>query len=156
MEVSDIHDPDTNAQIMAERLAYSLDRGRHYKRAAYYILRRVIDSGDAMRVELRITGKINSQRERTYIFKAERKSKSVQSSNHILDIGTAQNIQEFGKLRILVKIIHVDSKINGLNKNDLLDKFQEKGEAELEKAPVEYIIKETEEEPSAEDKDPNC
>ncbi|GAH05815.1 unnamed protein product [marine sediment metagenome] len=29
IEVEEVQDPDLNAQIMAERLAYSLDRGRH-------------------------------------------------------------------------------------------------------------------------------
>ena len=153
MEANEIHNPDINAQIMAERLAYSLERGRDYRKAAYYILRKVMDSGDAMRIELRITGKINSQRERTQVFKAERKSKPTQSSNDVLDIGRAQSLHKFGKLRILVKIIHDDSKINDLNHDDLSTKLL--AEDKAEKAPVGYTIKESEEEPTSEDNDRN-
>lgn len=155
MEVADVHDPDLNAQIMAERLAYSLDRGRNYRRAVYYILRRVMDSGDAMGVEIRMTGKINSQRERTQVFKAERKFKSIQRTNEILEIGRAQSVQKFGRLKILVQILHSYPKIDDLNHKDLSTKSQAKGELELEKASVEYTIKESEEEPSAKDNDLN-
>ena len=35
IEVEEVKDPSLDAQIMAERLAYSLDRGRHYRRAGY-------------------------------------------------------------------------------------------------------------------------
>lgn len=45
IEVEQVENPDLDAQIMAERLAYSLDRGRHYRRAGYYILRKVMDAG---------------------------------------------------------------------------------------------------------------
>ena len=155
MKVDNIHNPDLNAQIMAERLAYSLDRGRHYRKAGYYILRKVMDSGEATSIEIRITGKVNSQRERTQVFKAERKSKRVQSDDDIIDIGRAQSLQKFGKLRILVKIMHDNPKINDLNLDDLSTKFLTDGEAELEKATVEYTIQESQEEPTSEDNDLN-
>ena len=45
IEVEEVENPDLDAEIMAERLAYSLDRGRHYRRAGYYILRKVMDAG---------------------------------------------------------------------------------------------------------------
>ncbi len=45
IEVNEVEEPDIDAQIMSERLAYSLDRGRHYRRAGYYILRKVMDAG---------------------------------------------------------------------------------------------------------------
>ena len=53
MKVDRFYDPDINAQFMAERLAYSLDRGRSYRRAGYYILRKVMDSGGATSIEER-------------------------------------------------------------------------------------------------------
>lgn len=45
IEVNEVEEPDIDAQIMSERLAYSLDRGRHYRRAGYYILRKAMDAG---------------------------------------------------------------------------------------------------------------
>ena len=70
IEVEEVQNPDVNAQIMAERLAYSLDRGRHFRRAGYYILRKVMDSGEARGVEIIVSGKVTSQRARTQIFRA--------------------------------------------------------------------------------------
>ncbi|MCK4281311.1 MAG: 30S ribosomal protein S3, partial [Candidatus Lokiarchaeota archaeon] len=45
IEVEEIPNPELNAQIMAERLAFSLDRGRQYRRASYYILRKIMAAG---------------------------------------------------------------------------------------------------------------
>ena len=114
-----------------------------------------MESGEATNIEIRINGKINSLREKTQVFKAERKSKPVPSANDVLDIGRAQITQKFGKLRILVKIMHNVPKINDLNHDDLSTKFLADENAELEKTSLEYTIKESQEEPNTEDNDLN-
>ncbi|MFX1274787.1 MAG: 30S ribosomal protein S3 [Promethearchaeota archaeon] len=108
IEVEEVKNPDVNAQIMAERLAYSLDRGRHYRRAGYYILRKVMDSGLARGVEIQISGKVTSQRARTQIFRAGTMSKSGQPAQEGVDKGVAQCIQKSGTLGVIVKIMRAD------------------------------------------------
>ncbi|MBY9006880.1 MAG: 30S ribosomal protein S3 [Candidatus Lokiarchaeota archaeon] len=159
IEVEEIKDPSLDAQIMAERLAYSLDRGRHYRRAGYYILRRIMDSG-ARGVEIRVSGKVTSQRARTQIFRAGTMKKSGYSAQQAVDKGVAQCIQKSGTLGVLVKIFHPNFNIGDeiIVHTDLLIKRQKELEAMKPKSKAEkladgdYLIEEREEELSEEEK----
>jgi small subunit ribosomal protein S3 len=160
IEVEEVPNPDLDAQIMAERLAYSLDRGRHYRRAGYYILRKVMDAG-ARGVEIIISGKVTSQRARTQIFRAGTMSKSGQPAQVGVDKGVAQCIQKSGVLGIIVKIMSADTKMgDDIRINDeQLSKAQAKEEAKVAKTRIEEIVEkdydiiEEEGELSAEDKE---
>ena len=152
IEVEEVAEPDLDAQIMAERLAYSLDRGRHYRRAGYYILRKVMDAG-ARGVEIIVSGKVTSQRARTQIFRAGTMSKSGQSAAAV-DKGVAQCIQKSGVLGVIVKIMRADTKMGDDVKinNDLLTKAQAEEQAKLEKTRADYMIEQEEGVLSEEDK----
>jgi small subunit ribosomal protein S3 len=63
IEVSEIEVPELNARVMAERLASRLERGTHYRRAAYSIIRRIAAVG-AKGVEITVSGKLTSHRAR--------------------------------------------------------------------------------------------
>lgn len=160
IEVEEVQNPDVNAQIMAERLAYSLDRGRHYRRAGYYILRKVMDSGEAKGVEIIVSGKVTSQRARTSIFRAGTMSKSGQPAQIGVDKGVAQCIMKSGTLGVIVKIMRADTKMGDDIKirDDLLAQAQAKIEAQIKRTRVEeyaekgYDITEIEGELSDEDK----
>ena len=154
IEVEEVSNPDLDAQIMAERLAYSLDRGRHYRRAGYYILRKVMDAG-AKGVEIIISGKVTSQRARTQIFRAGTMSKSGQPAQEGVDKGIAQCIQKSGTLGIIVKIMRADTKMGDevVIKDELLSQAQTKAEAKLAKTRAEYVIEEEERELTEEDKE---
>ena len=141
IEVEEVAEPDLDAQIMAERLAYSLDRGRHYRRAGYYILRKVMDAG-ARGVEIIISGKVTSQRARTQIFRAGTMSKSGQSAQENVDKGVAQCIMKSGVLGIIVKVMRANTKMGDdvKIKDDLLAKAQAEKEAKLVKTRADYLI----------------
>lgn len=153
IEVEEVAEPELDAQIMAERLAYSLDRGRHYRRAGYYILRKVMDAG-ARGVEIIISGKVTSQRARTQIFRAGTISKSGQPAQEGVDKGVAQCIQKSGVLGIICKIMRADAKLGDdiKIKTDLLIKAQAEKEAEITKTRVDYMIEKEEGTLSEEDK----
>ena len=153
IEVEEVEEPDLDAQIMAERLAYSLDRGRHYRRAGYYILRKVMDAG-ARGVEIIVSGKVTSQRARTQIFRAGTMSKSGQSSQEGVDKGVAQCIQKSGVLGIICKIMKADTRMGDdiTIKDELLIKAQAEKEAELAKTRADYVIEEEKGTLSEEDK----
>ena len=144
IEVEEVQNPDLNAQIMAERLAYSLDRGRHYRRAGYYILRKIMESGGALGAEIRVSGKVTSQRARTQIFRAGTMTKSGYPSQEGVDKGVAQCIQKSGTLGVVVKIQHSDTKMGDevKLKNDLLTKAQREAESKIAKTKVEYFLEE--------------
>jgi len=145
IEVEEVAEPDLDAQIMAERLAYSLDRGRHYRRAGYYILRKVMDAG-ARGVEIIISGKVTSQRARTQIFRAGTMSKSGQPAQEGVDKGVAQCIQKSGVLGVIVKIMRANTKMGDdvKIKDDLLAKAQAHEEVKSMKTRADYIIEEEE------------
>jgi len=153
IEVEEVAEPDLDAQIMAERLAYSLDRGRHYRRAGYYILRKVMDAG-ARGVEIIISGKVTSQRARVQIFRAGTMSKSGQPAQEGVDKGVAQCIQKSGVLGIIVKIMRANTKMGDdiTIKADLLAKAQAAEKAKLAKTRADYMIEEEEDVLSKEDR----
>jgi len=138
IEVEEVPNPDLNAQIMAERLAYSLDRGRHYRRAGYYILRKIMDSG-AKGTEIIVSGKVTSQRARTTVFRAGTMKKSGHPAQVGVDRGVAQCIQKSGTLGIIVKIMHADIRMGDTVKikYEALAKAQAKIESELTKTKIE-------------------
>ena len=68
IEVHEVEDPNLNAQIMAEKLAYSLERGWHFRRAGHSSVRRIMESG-AKGCHIIIAGKLTGQRKRTEKFK---------------------------------------------------------------------------------------
>lgn len=110
IEVEEVANPDVDAQIMSERLAYSLDRGRHYRRAGYYILRKVMDTGMARGVEIIVSGKVTSQRARTQIFRAGTMKKSGHPAQEAVDKGVSVCIMKSGVLGVVVKILHANYK----------------------------------------------
>jgi len=158
IEVEEVKDPSLDAQIMAERLAYSLDRGRHYRRAGYYILRRIMDSG-VKGVEIRVSGKVTSQRARTQIFRAGTMKKSGYSAQMAVDKGVAQCIQKSGTLGVIVKIFHANHYTGDeiKVKNELLAKRQKEIKSKKPKSKAEkladgdYLIEESLDKMSDED-----
>jgi ribosomal protein uS3 len=134
IEVEEVAEPDLDAQNMAERLAYSLDRGRHYRRAGYYILRKVMDAG-ARGVEIIISREITSQKVRTQIFRIGNISTINQTVPKDLDKGVAKCIYQTEFSGVIVKISHASIKVeDGDNNIDDL----------VENVRPEYMIEEDE------------
>jgi len=68
IEVEALDDPENFPQVMAARLASSLERGRHFRRSAYGTMRRIMSSG-ALGCQITVSGKITSQRARVENFR---------------------------------------------------------------------------------------
>ena len=68
VEVQEVDNANLNAQIMAEKLAFALERGWHFRRAGHSTVRRVMDSG-ARGCHVVIAGKLTGERHRTEKFK---------------------------------------------------------------------------------------
>lgn len=68
IEVEEVRNPATNAQIMADKLASALERGWHFRRAGHSTVRRIMESG-ARGCQVTISGKLTGRRHRTEKFK---------------------------------------------------------------------------------------
>ena len=68
IEVQEVKDASLNAQIMAEKLAFSLERGWHFRRAGHSQVRRIMEAG-ARGCHIILAGKLTGQRHRTEKFK---------------------------------------------------------------------------------------
>lgn len=104
IDVEAIENPELNAQIMAEAIAFGIRKGQNYRRTAYNIMRRIIRSG-ARGVEAKISGKSTSQRARTQIFRAGIISKCGEPAIEGVDKGVAQVVMKSGTIGITMKIM---------------------------------------------------
>lgn len=75
ISVAEIEVPELNAHVMASRIASSLTRGVHYRRAGYWALNRIMEAG-ALGAEISISGKLRSDRSRYEKFRAGYLAKS--------------------------------------------------------------------------------
>jgi len=104
IEVSEIEVPELNAQVMAERLASRLERGTHYRRAAYSILRRIAAAG-AKGVEIIISGKLTSHRARCKKFREGFVAKCGEPAFLYVDKSVAHAILKKGIIGVSISIM---------------------------------------------------
>jgi small subunit ribosomal protein S3 len=69
ISVSEIEVPELNAHVIAARVASALERGVHFRRAAFWALNQVMDAG-ALGVEIVVSGKLRTERARFEKFRA--------------------------------------------------------------------------------------
>jgi small subunit ribosomal protein S3 len=69
IEVQEERQPSLNAQLMAEKLAATLERGWHFRRAGHSTVRRIMESG-ARGCQVILSGKLTGERHRTERFKS--------------------------------------------------------------------------------------
>ncbi len=69
IEVQEERQPALNAQLMAEKLASTLERGWHFRRAGHSTVRRIMESG-ARGCQVILSGKLTGERHRTERFKS--------------------------------------------------------------------------------------
>ncbi len=55
--------PELNAKVMANRIAFALERGVHFRRSAFIALRQIMEAG-ARGAEIQLSGKLTSERSR--------------------------------------------------------------------------------------------
>lgn len=108
IEVAEVDNPELDARIMAFRLASSLERGRHFRRSAHGIIRRILASG-AKGVEIKISGKVTSQRARVETFRAGFVAKAGDPASKYVDLGKAQGLIRRGLIGVQVRIMRGDA-----------------------------------------------
>ncbi len=144
IEVKEVKDPNLNAQIMAEKLAFSLERGWHFRRAGHSAVRRIMDSG-ARGCHIIIAGKLTGQRHRTEKFKDGYIKFCGESKNQFMHKGYAVAKLKMGVIGVTVEIMDKESKlpadIEVMSKTDAAAQFPElfaakEAEPVVEEAPA--------------------
>ncbi|MFA6710243.1 MAG: 30S ribosomal protein S3 [Candidatus Methanomethylophilaceae archaeon] len=126
IEVQEVLNPNLNAQIMAEKLAFSLERGWHFRRAGHSTVRRVMDSG-AKGCHIIIAGKLTGQRHRTEKFKEGYIKFCGEPKATFIDHGYAVAKLKMGIIGVTVEIMAADAKLPAdtaiLGKTEAATKF---------------------------------
>jgi len=104
IEVQQVDEPSFNAQIMAERLANSLERGWYFRKAGNSVLRRVMESG-ALGCEVVLSGKLTGARSRVQKFTEGYVKHCGEPSETIVEHGFALAVKKLGTIGVQVKII---------------------------------------------------
>lgn len=144
IEVQEVADPSLNAQIMAEKLAFSLERGWHFRRAGHSTVRRIMDAG-ARGCYIIVAGKLTGQRHRTEKFKEGSIKFCGETKEQFMDHGYAVAKLKMGVIGVTVQIMDKDSvlptDVTVLNKTEaaavLPDLFAAPAPAPAEEAPAE-------------------
>ena len=141
IEVQEVENASLNAQIMAEKLAFSLERGWHFRRAGHSTVRRIMDAG-ARGCHIIVAGKLTGQRHRTEKFKDGSIKFCGEPKAQFMDHGYAVAKLKMGVIGVTVEIMDKESKlpadINVLNKTEaaavLPDLFAAPAAAPVEEA----------------------
>ena len=110
IEVKEVEEVSLNAQIMAEKLAFSLERGWHFRRAGHATLRRVMDAG-ARGCYIILAGKLSGQRHRTEKFKEGSIKYCGDPKLQFVDHGFAVATLKMGVIGVTVEIMQSDAKL---------------------------------------------
>ncbi|MEA2071528.1 MAG: 30S ribosomal protein S3 [Asgard group archaeon] len=144
IEVKEVKNPELNAQVMAYSLVSAIERGVHRRRAAYSVLRRVINAG-AKGCEIIISGKLTSRRSRHEAYRMGLVAKSGELSDSQVDEAQATAIMKLGAIGVSVSIMHGDVVLP--DEIDILDV-----EMEEEEKPEEKVEKKEEKKPEKKEK----
>jgi small subunit ribosomal protein S3 len=104
VEVQQVENPSFNAQIMAERLANSLERGWYFRKAGMSVIRRVMESG-ALGCEVVVAGKLTGARARVQKFVQGYVKHAGEPSETLVEKGYAVAIKKLGTIGVSVKIV---------------------------------------------------
>lgn len=104
IDAQEVKKPELNAQMMASRLAASIERGWYFRKAGHNTLRAVMNAG-ALGCEVVISGKLTGARSRVEKFIEGYVKHSGNPVQEVVDEGFAVAIKKLGTLGCKVRII---------------------------------------------------
>jgi len=108
IDVQDVGRGELNAQVVANRLASSIERGWYFRKAGQSMLRRVMDSG-ALGCEIILSGKLTGPRSRSEKFLAGYIKHSGKPAEEIVETGYAVAVKKLGTVGCQVRIVPPDA-----------------------------------------------
>ncbi len=110
IEVQEVNVPQLNAQIMAEKLASSLERGWYFRRAGHSTVRKIMDAG-AKGCQIILSGKVRGPLHRVEKFQDGHIKYCGEERKKWMDEGFAQAKLKLGIIGVTVKIMDPDAKL---------------------------------------------
>ncbi len=110
IEVKEVQDPDLNPQIVAKKIAISLEKGWSYRKAGNTTLRRTVDS-HAKGVLIKIAGKISGERARSQKFISGSVKYSGEPGREGMGYGFSAAKLKLGIIGVSVKILNSSYKL---------------------------------------------
>ncbi|HWQ48514.1 MAG TPA: 30S ribosomal protein S3 [Methanosarcina sp.] len=141
IDAQEVKKPELNAQMMASRLAASIERGWYFRKAGHNTIRAVMNAG-ALGCEVVISGKLTGARSRVEKFIDGYVKHSGHPVEEVVDEGFAVAVKKLGTLGCKVRIIQPDV--------ILPDSYRIKEASEIVTEPVEKPAEKLAEKPAAE------
>ncbi|AEH23852.1 30S ribosomal protein S3 [Pyrococcus yayanosii] len=110
IEVEEIKNPYLNAKVQAVRLAQALERGIHFRRAAYAAMRAIMNNG-ARGVEIRLSGKLTGERAKSVRFYQGYLAKVGNPAETLVSKGYAQALLKLGVIGVKVAIMPPEARL---------------------------------------------
>ncbi|MDD3042078.1 MAG: 30S ribosomal protein S3 [Methanosarcinaceae archaeon] len=105
IDAQEVKRPELNAQMMASRLASSIERGWYFRKAGHNTIRAVMSAG-ALGCEIVISGKLTGARSRVEKFVDGHVKHAGKPADELVDEGFAVAVKKLGTLGCKVRIIH--------------------------------------------------
>lgn len=110
IEVQEVKNPNLNANIMARKLADSLERGWKFRRAGHSTVQKIMGAG-AKGCQVIIAGKLTGERHRTAKFTEGHIKHSGETANIWMDKGYATALTKPGIIGVKVLIMNPNAKL---------------------------------------------
>lgn len=107
IDVKEVENPELNSKVMAYSLVSAIERGVHRRRAAYSVLRRVMNAG-AKGCEIIIAGKLTSKRSRHEAYRMGLVAKSGEIGSKYVRSSIAIAVMKLGIVGVTVNIMRGD------------------------------------------------
>ncbi len=108
LEIKDLDNPRLNSRVMAGRLISQIQKGFHFRRAGYALVRRIM-SAEARGCEITIKGKLTSQRARSEVFREGFVAKCGEPSRKYVEDTVMEVTLKQGVIGVHVKIMQPDA-----------------------------------------------
>ncbi|WP_445476173.1 30S ribosomal protein S3 [Methanococcoides methylutens] len=105
IDAQEVKKPELNAQMMASRLASSIERGWYFRKAGHNTMRAIMNAG-ALGCEIVISGKLTGARSRVEKMVNGYIKHAGKPAEDIVDDGFAVAVKKLGTLGCRVRIIH--------------------------------------------------
>ena len=110
LELEEIEESRTNAQVMASRLASSLERGWFFRRAGHSTVQNIMDAG-ARGVIVTVAGKITGARHRVEKFQKGHIKYCGETALQLMDVGFSTAVKKLGTIGCTVRIMRPGAKL---------------------------------------------
>lgn len=110
LEVEEIEESRTNAQVMASRLASSLERGWFFRRAGHSTVQNIMDAGARGCIVI-LSGKITGARHRVEKFQKGHIKYCGETALQFMDVGFSTAVKKLGTIGCTVRIMRPGAKL---------------------------------------------